>query len=60
VPDFVVWPQPGEMPQGKDVQLAKGVEVLLADVKEWKSRPQPALRKSTERSGRPGTAKSAP
>lgn len=60
VPDFVVWPQPGEMPQGKDVQLAKGVEVLLADVKEWKSRPRPALRKATERSNRPGAAKSAP
>jgi tricorn protease len=60
VPDQIVWPQPGELPQGKDVQLARGVEVLLADVKEWKSRPRPTLRKSTERTDRPGAAKSAP
>jgi tricorn protease len=48
-PDFVVWPQPGDMAQGKDPQLAKGVEVLLADVAEAKARPKPKLRKATER-----------
>src|ERR1700722_4813947 len=31
VPDYVVWPEPGQMPQGKDVQLSKSVEVLLDD-----------------------------
>jgi tricorn protease len=49
VPQHVVWPQPGQMPQGKDAQLAKGVEVLLADVKAWKERPQPPLHKASER-----------
>jgi len=48
-PDFKVWPWPGDMPKGKDDQLAKGVEVLLADVKEWANRPQPKLKKATER-----------
>jgi tricorn protease len=49
VPHHIVWPQPGEMPQGKDVQLDKAVAVLLADVQAWKQRPQPTLRKATER-----------
>src|SRR5947209_14959139 len=49
VPDQVLWPEPGDMPQGKDAQLLKGVEVLLADVKAWKERPQPKLKKATER-----------
>jgi tricorn protease len=60
VPDHIIWPQPGELPQGKDVQLARGVEILLADVKEWKGKPRPALRKATERVPRSGAAKSAP
>ena len=29
VPDHIIWPQPGELPAGKDVQLNKAVEVLL-------------------------------
>lgn len=49
VPDVVVWPLPGQMPAGKDVQLEKAVEVLSADVKQWLARPQPKLRKATER-----------
>jgi tricorn protease len=49
VPDHIVWPQPGQMPRGEDVQLAKGIEVLLRDVEEWKQRPRPALRKASER-----------
>jgi tricorn protease len=60
VPDHIVWPHPGELPQGKDVQLARAVEVLLGDVKEWKARPRPVLRNASERVGRPGAAKSAP
>jgi tricorn protease len=50
VPDIILWPQPGDMPRGKDIQLEKAVEVLLEDVKEWKARPQPPLRKASERS----------
>jgi tricorn protease len=49
VPHHIVWPQPGEAAQGKDAQLSKAVEVLLGDVKAWKERPQPALRKSAQR-----------
>jgi tricorn protease len=49
VPQHIVWPEPGQMPAGKDVQLEKAVEVLLADVKAWQERPRPALRKATER-----------
>ena len=49
VPHHVVWPEPGELPAGKDVQIEKAVEVLLADVQEWTERPQPKLRKATER-----------
>ena len=49
VPDAVVWPEPGQMPAGKDVQLEKAVEVLLGEVKAAVSRPQPKLRFATER-----------
>ena len=49
VPDVIVWPQPGEMPQGKDIQLEKAVEILREDVEAWKARPRPALRKASER-----------
>ena len=49
VPDVVVWPEPGQMPRGEDAQLAKAVEQLLADVETWKARPQPALKKASER-----------
>lgn len=49
VPEHVVWPQPGDVAKGTDAQLNKAVEVLLADVKTWSSRPQPKLRKASER-----------
>jgi len=49
VPDVILWPEPGEMPQGKDVQLEKAVKVLLKDVRKWKARPRPTLRKASER-----------
>ena len=49
VPDHIVWPAPGDMPQGRDEQIAKAVNVLLRDVKEWSNRPQPKLRNATER-----------
>src|SRR5688572_4750383 len=44
-PDVIVWPQPGDMAKGKDAQIEKAVEVLQADVKAWKERPQPKLMK---------------
>jgi tricorn protease len=49
VPDFIVWPEPGQMPRGIDVQLEKAVAVLQDDVKAWQARPRPKLTKATER-----------
>ncbi len=49
VPDHILWPQPGEMPAGKDLQLNKAVEVLLGDVDAFLARPRPRLKKSSER-----------
>lgn len=48
-PHFELWPQPGELPQGKDVQLVKAIEVLQKDVKRAQRRTSPALRKATEK-----------
>jgi len=50
-PHHSVWPEPGDMPQGKDAQIKKGVDVLLADVELWKQRAKPKLEKATERQG---------
>lgn len=44
VPDYVVWPQPGEWPSGVDRQLTKAAEVLGEDVKAWKAKPGVKLR----------------
>ncbi|MFG0318382.1 MAG: S41 family peptidase, partial [Planctomycetota bacterium JB042] len=52
VPHHVVWPWPGELPRGEDVQLETAVRVLTEDVEEWKARPRPALRKASERDRR--------
>jgi tricorn protease len=49
VPDHVIWPQPGELPAGKDVQLNKAVEVLLKEVYAYQAKPRPKLKKSSER-----------
>ncbi len=47
VPDEVLWPLPGELPQGVDRQLEKAIELLLKDVSEVKPTPQPKY--ATER-----------
>ncbi|HEX4591366.1 MAG TPA: S41 family peptidase, partial [Gemmataceae bacterium] len=49
VPDYVVWPEASFVQSGQDSQIAKAVEVLAADVQAWKARPQPPLRKASER-----------
>jgi tricorn protease len=49
VPDVILWPAPGDMPAGRDEQLTKAIEVLSADVRAWKARPRPKLRKASER-----------
>jgi tricorn protease len=43
VPDYIIWPQPGELAAGKDTQLEKGVQVLRDEVKadQAKKRPTP-------------------
>jgi tricorn protease len=51
-PHHELWPLPGELPAGKDRQLEKSVQVLRQDVAKWKKRPQPKLKKATERAGR--------
>jgi tricorn protease len=32
IPDVIIWPEPGELPQGIDRQLESGVEILLAEL----------------------------
>ncbi len=49
VPDHVVWPQPGERASGKDAQLEKAVQVLLAEVKADKSRQRPTPLPASQR-----------
>lgn len=49
VPDHIVWPQPGDMAKGRDAQIEKAVEVLLADVTAWKAKGQKPLIKATDR-----------
>jgi tricorn protease len=49
VPHHLLWLNPCQLPQGHDAQLAKAIEVLQADVQSWRDRPQPKLRKATER-----------
>lgn len=49
VPHVTVWPQPTEIPNGKDRQLKKAVEVLSVEIKKWNAQAQPELRKATER-----------
>jgi hypothetical protein len=51
-PDHLLWPQPGDLPKGKDDQLTKAVELLLQDVKTYQQRPTPPLQKSSERNKR--------
>jgi tricorn protease len=49
VPDHIIWPKPGQMPRGEDIQLRKAIEVLQTEVRAWKQRPRPTLRKASER-----------
>lgn len=49
VPNVIVWPKPSEIPSGKDRQLNRGIKVLQKDIKEWKAKDRPELKKVTER-----------
>jgi tricorn protease len=54
VPDVTIWPEPGEMPAGKDRQLEKAVEVLLEDVEAARASGFPKPRYASERSATDG------
>lgn len=49
VPDYIIWPQPGELAAGRDAQLERAVEVLLDDVKADKVQPRPTLLPASQR-----------
>jgi len=49
MPHIIVWPEPGELPLGKDKQLEKGIEVLKSEVEAWQKLPKPKLIKATDR-----------
>ncbi|MCP4785265.1 MAG: hypothetical protein GY903_25715 [Fuerstiella sp.] len=48
VPHIIVWPRPAEIPNGKDRQLNKAVQVLQQEIKQWKAQKQTPLTKATE------------
>ena len=48
-PDHLLWPAPGDLARGVDLQLQKAIVVLQTDVATWRQRPQPVLRKASER-----------
>jgi len=48
-PHVLVWPQPGQLPSGRDPQLSRAVKVLKADVKRDLSRKKQPLKNASER-----------
>jgi hypothetical protein len=52
-PHRVLWPQPGQMPAGEDIQLEKATEELMKDVEKWQAEKRPTLLKASDREGRP-------
>lgn len=50
LPHLIVWPQPAEIPNGKDRQLEAAVKVLAKQVKKSKRVKSPILKKATDRS----------
>ncbi len=49
VPDHIVWPWPGQLPAGTDVQLEKAIDLLKRDVARRAAQPQATIRKASER-----------
>lgn len=49
VPDYYLWPVPGEIPAGRDAQLDKAVEVLLQEVAADKQKPRPPITRASQR-----------
>ena len=48
-PDFVLWPEPGQIPAGIDLQLNKAISVLRKGVAKTAEQPRPTLIKASER-----------
>ena len=49
IPHHILWPQPGQLPQGIDIQLDKAIAVLRKDVAKFKRNEVPELIKASER-----------
>jgi len=49
MPDITIWPLPGEMESGKDVQLETAVQAVLKEVKESIEKNKLKLKKASER-----------
>jgi len=49
IPDFVLWPEPGQIPAGIDLQLNKAISVLRKGVAKTAEQPRPTLIKASER-----------
>ena len=49
VPDVIIWPRPGELESGKDVQLEKALEVLAEEVRKFEDVNRIKLKKASER-----------
>jgi tricorn protease len=49
VPHVIVWPRPTEIPNGRDRQLNRAVQVLKKDIKTWQEQPRPELIKASVR-----------
>ncbi|MEZ5950779.1 MAG: S41 family peptidase [Planctomycetaceae bacterium] len=39
VPDVIIWPEPGQLPAGRDVQLEKAIEILAQEVELEQQKP---------------------
>jgi len=48
VPHVVIWPEPAEMPAGKDRQLERAVQILRKEVDKAHKTPQPPLIYATD------------
>lgn len=53
VPDVVIWPEPGDMPRGKDTQLEQAIKTLFDEIKTFEAQPKPKLRYATQRAAKP-------
>lgn len=48
-PHHVLWPEPGDLPSGRDTQLQKAIKVLKKEVRKDQKKPELKLIKASER-----------